>query len=133
MAYPLQERERIMLAVCTRMEGGESLREACRNEGCSHVTIQRWCDGSEDHSDQYARARDTLIQLKLDAIQDIADNCKSDTVEIAKAKLRIEQERWSTVRLMPKRAGDKVQNEHVGQDGGAIITQIVRTIVKPDG
>lgn len=108
MVYEPQDRMRLMNAVCARMEGGESLNSACRAEKVPPATVCKWADTNEHDGEQYARARDLLLSLKTEQMQKIADDCPADAASVAKAKLQIDQERWTFVRLMPKRAGDKI-------------------------
>lgn len=126
-AYPPEERERITLSVFQAMEGGKSLREACRDEGVSHVTVLGWCDADTALSDHYARARDALIAVQVDELLDIADDGRNDTYEageegevrvnadvIARSRLRVDVRKWALSKIMPKRMGDKIQTEHSG-------------------
>ena len=117
-AYPAEERDRIVLDVFADMEKGKSLREACRRQSISEATILRWIDQDEtgEWSKQYTRARDSLLAFHADQIISIAD----ETNDPAKARIQVDARKWVFSRLMPKRFGDKVQNEVTGPNGAAL-------------
>ena len=50
----------------------------------------------------------------------IADSCIPDAAEVAKAKLRIDARKWYVTKVAPRKYGDKITNELVGQNGGPI-------------
>jgi hypothetical protein len=117
-AYPPEERERITLSVFQAMEGGKSLREACRDESISEATVLGWIDKDEsgELSKHYARARDGLISLQVRELLDIVDGCDDPS----KARVQIDARTWALSKLMPRRMSDKVQTEVSGPNGGPV-------------
>jgi hypothetical protein len=114
-------------AVCEIMERGESLTKSCIECGTkistflSHITNT---DQPEKASliERYARARDTLIRVRLDRAKDMlfeppmmTPEGKVDTGYIALQKLRYEAEQWEASKLLPKEYGNKVDVEHSGK------------------
>ena len=113
MAYSLEERERLMLAVSERMEKGESFESSCLAEGVPRASIRSWIDKVDDAvSSRYARARETLLDFHEAEILRLADNVPEDPNAIAKARLQIDQRKWFYARLLNKRLGDKLQTEN---------------------
>lgn len=105
-AYTQDDKNNIVWAVFVAMEGGKSLRHACRDEGISEATVLRWIDADEtgEWSKQYTRARDGLLSHHANEILTIADSC----YDAAKARVQIDSRKWILSRLLPKRFGDKV-------------------------
>lgn len=141
MAYPKEERERIVNAVCNAMVNDNiSFRQACVQNNIPASTVMLWIDQSEDFSEQYARARGELIDNIADEILNIADYGVNDTVAddegnertntdvIQRSRLRVDTRKWLLSKMMPKKFGDKIQQEH---SGGVQITKIEREIVRP--
>jgi len=124
--------------ICERLCNGESLREICSEDRMpNRATVFRWLGKYESFSDQYARAREEQAQTLADEIVYIADNqvigqktvSKATGLEITEAdmiehrRLQIDARKWVAAKLLPKKYGDKIQNEHTGANGGAIIIQ----------
>lgn len=144
MPYSQQERERLMVAVNAEMESGASMREACRRVGLPNSTLMTWLDGDDSGaSERYAHARAILLDRRLEEMEAIADNAErdikklangsevTDTEVIQRAKLRIDQRRWEMSKLMPKRFGDKVTNEHTGADRGPVQFVVSTGVPRP--
>ncbi|QDX22555.1 terminase small subunit protein [Pandoraea pnomenusa] len=123
-------------AICERLANGESLRSICRDEEMpSQPTVFRWIDSHEAFRKQYARAREAQAEFFADQIVSIADdgsndsyvddegNQRTDHDVIARSRLRVDARKWIASKLLPKKYGDKVTNEHTGADGGPIVIQ----------
>lgn len=111
-------------AICEDIADGVSLREACRKEGRpSKTSFLRWLGEPERGAlrDQYARAREAQADHYADAIIDIVDNDPDPT----RARVRMDGRKWVASKLLPKKYGDKVLNEHAGP-GGEPLTINVR-------
>ncbi len=66
--------------------------------------------------------------LKLDDIEDEELRGKAKLVGLSKetvmkADLQVRSRQWYLMRLLPHRFGNKIQNEHVGPGGGAVIVR----------
>jgi hypothetical protein len=83
----------------------------------------KWADTYEGVGEQYARARDELIEYRRAELLRIADECEEDPTAIQKARLQIDTRKWELSKLMPRRMGDRVSTEITGKDGGPIQTE----------
>ncbi len=83
-------------------------------------TVFRWLAKHEDFRDKYAKATEARADSIFEEIFEIADNAIPDAAEVAKARLRVDTRKWALARMNPRKYGDKVTNELVGKDGGAI-------------
>ncbi|MDK4688510.1 hypothetical protein [Kingella negevensis] len=97
--------------ICKRIADGESLRAICRDEHMPHRdTVRTWLNESSKFSAQYARARELQADYFVDEIIEIADNANAESsVEVQKAKLRIDTRKWAAEKLSSKAYGAKVE------------------------
>jgi hypothetical protein len=136
----------ITTAICVRLGLGESLREICRDEDMpSKSTVMRWLASHQEFRDQYAGAREAqadyyaeeIIEISDDATNDFMTRKNGDEVEqvenkevLARSRLRVDTRKWLMARMAPKKYGDKVTQEHVGDpDKPIVIDRIERVIV----
>jgi len=129
-----EERDAIFLRVTDLMASGSSFRDACRKANVPVTTVMKWADTYEGVGEQYARARDELIEYRRAELLRIADECEQDPTAIQKARLQIDTRKWELSKLMPRRMGDRVSTEITGKDGGPIqtVSQVERVIVEHD-
>jgi len=107
-------RQEIISAICTRLVDGESLRTICRDKDIPAIsTVMLWLTQDEFLSEQYARAKAEQADTLFQEVLEIADNAKSDTVNVA--RLRVDTRKWMAGKLRPKVYGDKIA---VGGDDG---------------
>lgn len=116
--------------ICTRLANGESLRAICNSDRDDFMpamgTVLRWVGEKPEFRDQYARAREIQAESHADEIVTIADGDKfaePDAVGVARDRLRVDARKWVASKLLPKKYGDKVVNEHSGPDGKPIQTE----------
>lgn len=97
--------------ICNRIADGESLSTICRNDDMpSRETVYAWLKESSQFSDRYARARELQADYFVDEIIEIADNANAkSSVEVQKAKLRIDTRKWAAEKLNSKAYGAKVE------------------------
>ncbi len=133
MAYSQEEREALLESAKSLMEGGISLRSACKEIGVPHSTILSWVlqDDQEggNLSDQFARARSNLRTIVAEDIIGISDDKADDP---ASRRVRIEARLKVLSRLAPKRWGERIQAEHTGQDGGPMQFSVVTGVERKD-
>lgn len=127
MPYTAEEKHELMDSLCLHIMEGKSLRSWCEAEGEDRPamsTVFLWLDGDEAIRSKYARAREIQAEVLVDEMIDIADDDSGDikaargrdgepTIEIdkdniARAKLRLEQRRWTAEKLLPKKYGNRV-------------------------
>jgi hypothetical protein len=103
--------------ICEEMAQGKSLRSILEQPGMpDRMTVIRWLAANEDFRAQYTIAReiglDHFAELTLaEAEADIPPE------KVQAAKLKWDARRWHLSKMLPKRYGDRVMQEHVGADG----------------
>lgn len=112
--------------ICARLANGESLRAICasdRDDFIPHIgTVLRWVAEDETFREQYVRAREIQAETLADDIISIADGPKGadDSIKTARDRLRVDSRKWVASKLLPKKYGDKVENTHLGPQGGPL-------------
>lgn len=113
--------DRICSLVSTNPLG---IRELCKlyPELPDPQTIYRWIADKKDFREQYARAKETQLQLLEDEMLTIADDATNDYMDVTRrgetirvldkeavmrSNLRIETRKWLMSKLLPKKYGDK--------------------------
>jgi hypothetical protein len=112
-----------------------SLRRVCLPDDMpAESTVRLWVsDPKHPFSAQYARAREIGYLRMADELLDIADDGTNDfggvdddgeervnSDHITRSRLRVDTRKWLLSKCLPKIYGEKVENRHVGADGGAI-------------
>ncbi len=126
--------------ICERLGNGESLRSICRDDEMpSKTSVMRWLSANEQFRDQYARARESQADYWADEIVEISDDGKNDTYKdengnvrtdqdvIARSRLRVDTRKWLMARMAPKKYGDKLTNEHIGENGGPLVVRWLKS------
>jgi hypothetical protein len=123
--------------VCRRISDGESLRQVCRDESMpSTSTVLKWARELPEFSQQYAKAREDLLEHWAEEITDIADDGSNDWIKrehesgrldlvpdsehINRSRLRVDTRKWLLSKLAPKKYGERVAAELSGPDGKPI-------------
>lgn len=125
--------------ICGRISEGESLRSVCRDESMpSTFTVMKWARENPEFSQQYAKARDALLEHWAEEITEIADDDSNDWMEthdkdnagyrangehINRSRLRVDTRKWLLSKLAAKKYGDRISAELSGPDGGPIQTE----------
>lgn len=129
-------------AICARMAEGQSLREICRDEAMpGQRTVFQWLQKHSEFAQQYAKAREQLLEHWADEIVEIADDGSNDWIErqnrdgstyevvdqehINRSRLRVDTRKWLMSKLGPKKYGERLM--HAGDDNADPIS--VRKIV----
>lgn len=131
---PSKFTEKLGAEICQRLADGESLRAICRDEHMpSESTVRAWAlELDTPFSAQYAKARDLQAQRWSDELLDIADDGTNDWMErqgkdgepalvvngeaIARSRLRVDTRKWLLSKVLPKKYGERVVNEHEVSD-----------------
>ena len=97
--------------ICKMIESGLTLTSICNLPDMPHIsTIYDWQDAHPEFAESYARARsrqaDTLASKVLD------EAMSSHDAQIG--RLRIDALKWTASKLSPKKYGDKVEVEQIG-------------------
>lgn len=126
--------------ICERIADGQSVREICRDPDMPAMSaVFRWIATHEEFKEQYVLAREAQAQFLAEEILDIADDGTNDWMErhdkegeaigwrengeaMQRSRLRVDTRKWVLSKLLPKKYGDKITNEHTGPNGGPIKT-----------
>lgn len=150
MARPTIFTEELADAICERLAAGESLVRICAGDGFpSETTVYRWLQTNPAFRDKYAQAREVQAERMADEILEIADDASNDWMvrytngggdapgwalngeHVQRSRLRIDSRKWLMSKMLPKKYGDKVQQELTGADGGPVqIDRVERVIVR---
>jgi hypothetical protein len=130
--------EALFAAVCNEMKAGLSARKACKKVGMSQESFYTYA--AKPHLlEQYARAREALLEYWAEDAMEIADepvattaNGSYDSAAVAKQKLQIDTRKWFLSKLAPKKYGDKVENTVVGDADRPVHKAITINLVKAD-
>lgn len=147
MGRPTDYSPELAEVICLRLAEGESLRAVCRDEEMpAKCTVLRWIARNEDFRAQYVRAKAEGAEAIAEEMFDIADDATNDWMErldsegqgvgwqlngdhVRRSQLRIDTRKWYLSKIMPKKYGDKIQQEVSGPNGGAIVTKVERVII----
>jgi hypothetical protein len=109
-------------------------------------------DSTPSFSAQYAHVKDVQADHIFDEIIEIADDDSQDIIFveaddasgksakavknrefIERSRLRVDARKWIVSKLLPRKYGDRLINEHTGADGGVIaISAVQRHTVSDD-
>jgi hypothetical protein len=124
--------------IATSTRGLDSI---AKEVGISADSIYSWMRTQLGFVDKYARARKDQTQLLADQIVELADKdriCEKITIkadgsrevvildQVERTKLQIDSRKWLLSKLDPKKYGERVVNEHTGEDGKAIVFKVER-------
>ena len=130
LGRPSSYTDEIADRVCEAIAAGGALYLICeRPDMPGESTVYQWLAAKPDFAEKYARARERQQDRRVDEIIEIAD--KDDDPN--RARVRIDARKWAASKLAPKKYGDRVTNEVVGEGGGPVIVSTVeRKIVRPN-
>jgi hypothetical protein len=114
--------------VCTRIVDGVPLRAIAEAAGVSKGTLITWLAG---HPDRYARARETLLHIKAEELEEIGERAASakTAAEVAGLRLLSDNRKWLLSKLAPRKYGDKLAVG--GADDLPPVRQEVTTMLDP--
>ena len=134
-------------SICERLASGQSLREICRDEESPpKKTVLAWLKVNEEFRSQYTQARADQADRFVEEMIEISDDASNDWMErqedkgqgyelngehLQRSRLRIDTRKWIAARMAPKKYGDRVTTEVVGEGGGPVAATINLTIGPP--
>ena len=105
----------------------------CKLFDLAYTTMQEWIYEDPTRTARYVRAREERADVLADEIVSISDEKEVsanyngenvtlalDATAVARNRLRVDARKWAASKLKPRVYGDKVVQEHIGADGGAI-------------
>jgi predicted transcriptional regulator len=102
--------------IIDRLAQGDKLRAICRDLSVSHNSVSAW-EASNKHNfrDRMNEARRSRVNLLVDEILEIADDCPLNDVAVKRAALQIRARQFVIDRLAPAKLV-KADQEQVEQD-----------------
>ena len=141
---PTTYNEEIASLICARMADGESLRSICRDDAMPALsTVFLWVSKHFEFSEQYKLAMASRADAMFEDMIDIADDGRNDyivngdgeerfnTEHVQRSRLRLDTRKWMLARMLPKKYGDKIVDEDVGNDN-EIEIRVVRVSKNKD-
>lgn len=141
---PTTYNEEIASLICARMADGESLRSICRDDAMPALsTVFLWVSKHTEFSEQYRLAMASRADAMFEDMIDIADDGRNDyivngegeerfnTEHVQRSRLRLDTRKWMLARMLPKKYGDKIVDEDVGNDN-EIEIRVVRVSKNKD-
>lgn len=113
-----------------------------KNHFPSRDTIFQWILRKPDFADKYARAKEMQAEYMSDQLLEISDDGTNDTIEeqgriktdhdvVQRSRLRVDTRKWLLSKLIPKKYGDRIQQEVSGADNAPLIPVINLVVRKP--
>ena len=128
-------KEEICAKVLEGMRGGMSAFKSCEAAGVNHSTFIRWADEDAELADNYARAREDLLERMAQEVLDLSDkevpetgDGRKDWQAIQKHKLQVDTRKWLLSKLAPRKYGEKL--EVSGDPANPLVQRIERIVVK---
>jgi hypothetical protein len=113
---PERDKDAICQAVLQGMRDGLSAFKACQEAGVPQSTFNRWVDADAKLAEDYAHAREDLIERMAQEVLELADSDVPETGEgkkdwqaIQKHKLQVDTRKWLLSKLAPKKYGDRLE------------------------
>ena len=117
------------------MRGGLSTFKACAAVGVHHSTFIGWVGEDAELANNYARAREDLIERIANEVIELSDvdvglqpDGKKDWAAVQKHKLQVDTRKWLLSKLAPKKYGEKL--EVSGDPANPLVQRIERVVVK---
>lgn len=134
-AKPVRDKAAICQEVLEGMRNGLSAFKACQKAGVPQSTFNRWVDADAKLAEDYAHAREDLIERMAQEVIELSDqevpetgDGKKDWQAIQKHKLQVDTRKWLLSKLAPKKYGDKL--EVSGDPANPLVQRIERVVVK---
>lgn len=129
---PTKKTDVLMNELCALIaQRGMSVKAACKEVGLNFSTFWDWLNADIEFANRYARAKELQAEAFADEIVEIADQppelvvddegaARIDSAFVQYQKLRIDSRKWVASKLVPKKYGEKIQQEVTGANGGPI-------------
>jgi hypothetical protein len=115
-AKPERDKDAICQTVLQGMRDGLSAFKACQAAGVPQSTFNRWVDADAKLAEDYAHAREDLIERMANEVLELADSDvpetgdgKRDWQAIQQRKLQVDSRKWLLSKLAPKKYGDRLE------------------------
>ncbi len=125
MARPCEFSQEIADQICSQVAEGKSIVNACDSDENlpAFRTAYNWFQSHPEFLQQYARAKEIMLERMASEINSIADN----TLEDANSRrVRVDTRKWLLSKLIPKVYGDATLLKHGDPDGNALHVKVTR-------
>jgi hypothetical protein len=97
-------------SILNAMREGKSLRTSCQEAGVNKSTFLLWVSKDGELADQYARAREEMLDVHAEELEDIGEDAANadSAVRVAGLRLKADNRKWLLSKLAPKKYGDKI-------------------------
>ena len=135
---PSDYNDAVAAEICSRIAGNEKVSDICLDDHMpAPSTVYLWLSKHKDFSEQYAQAQADRTHGMAEEILDISDDGQNDWMEkhhgddvawvtngeaLQRSRLRVDTRKWLMSKMLPKKYGDKVTQEHSGPDGKPLNT-----------
>ena len=139
LAYPTKYTPAIADEICARLAQGEALKAICRDKHMpTEAKVRQWAINDRcGFRKRYAEAREAGYETMAEEIIEISDANYTgpdglvDNGAIQQARLRSDNRKWLLAKMMPKKFGDRVTAEVVGDANAPVLTRIELVAVAP--
>lgn len=102
--------------ICAAFAAGDSLALACDAEEIGQAIFMDWVlRNTGGIGDDFARAMAMRADIKFMQIDDLAAEAEGlDASGVSAKRLRVETLKWSLARMLPKKYGDRIQQDAGG-------------------
>lgn len=104
------------LEICELVADGQSINKIAKMPGMpNRSTILKWFRDVPEFSTMYARAKEIGFEVLADEIIDLADaEVNTDKDQLRRHQLMIDTRKWLLAKLQPRKYGERVTQEIVG-------------------
>ncbi|EIJ0680932.1 DNA-binding protein [Escherichia coli] len=104
------------LEICELVADGQSINKISKMPGMpNRSTILKWFRDVPEFSTMYARAKEIGFEVLADEIIDLADAEENmDKDQLRRHQLMIDTRKWLLAKLQPRKYGERVTQEIVG-------------------
>jgi hypothetical protein len=132
-----EDKAEICALVLSGMRGGLSAFKSCQAAGVPHSTFMEWLKADAELADNYARAREDLIERIANEVMELSDadvglqpDGKKDWAAVQKHRLQVDTRKWLLSKLAPKKYGEKI--EVSGDPANPLVQRIERVVVRSE-
>ncbi len=131
LGRPSTYTEELAEEICRRISNDEALTDICAEKGMpDRNTVFRWLKLHDNFAASYDEARQRQGHAVYDKLSKLESEVLDGTVDPQAANVVLRSRQWRAARMAPKNYSDKVINQHVGPDGGAI--KVESTVIDPE-
>lgn len=135
---PTKKTAKLLSDICEGLAEGKTTRVVCAEVGISQRVLWNWLANDAEFMRMYARAKEIGAELLFEDMLEIADDGRNDWMErndkenagyqfngehVNRSRLRVDARKWYLSKLVPKKYGDKVIQQHEGGDPANPIMQ----------